>query len=266
MPEFPLKPRGTRITRPLVLAACVGGILVCGLTAPTVTRQGVNFQVSRYEIPLYVKAVDFFHRHYQYRLLAKEITRGLRSDHDRVMAVFDWTRQHIRRTPADWPIVDDHVLNIIIRGYGLEDQMADVFTTLLTYAGVPAFWRSLRISEGTKWLIFSFARIDGRWVMCDVGNDVRFTDAAGRWLDVTELLEQPELPASLAGLTTRQGVVYQPYLERLRPFRVPATLRAQKQMPFPRMWYEICRALHAIPDTDEPRPDMPLKVSLRSAS
>ena len=59
----------------------------------------------------------------------------------RVLAVFDWTARRIQPTPEGWPVVDDHILNIIIRGYGMTDQRADVFATLTTYAGVPAFWQ-----------------------------------------------------------------------------------------------------------------------------
>jgi len=223
-----------------VIAAACGAVLVLGLIAPTVTRQGIDYHVSRHSIPLYVKAIDFLHRHNQYQALADEITHGLRTDQDRVMAVYRWTREHIRPTPAGWPIVDDHVLNIIIRGYGLGDQSADVFTTLSTYAGVPAFWRALRIPEGTRWLILSFARVDGRWVMLDVGEGLLFTDANGRWLNASEAIEHPE---TLSGFKTKSGVFNQRYLDPLRPFRVPKTLRPQKQMPWLRLIYELRRAL-----------------------
>ena len=122
----------------------IGGIIivVAGLgfaALPATTRQGLNFEVSARRTPLYIKAMEFLVRDHEYRRLADEITAGATTDEQRALALFGWTRTHIRPRPGGWPVVDDHILNIIIRGYGEDDQMADVFTTLTTYAGVPAF-------------------------------------------------------------------------------------------------------------------------------
>jgi len=128
-------------TRRHFLAGGVTLLLLAGAvgisTSTVTTRQGKDFQVSTREIPVYVKVLDFLHRHYKYEALAKQITRGLSTDQERVLTAFDWTSRNIRQTPEGWPVVDDHILNIIILGQGLDDQMADVFTTLSTYAGVP---------------------------------------------------------------------------------------------------------------------------------
>ena len=82
-----LKPRRRR--RGYLVGAAVGFIVlavVVGISASVVTtRQGVNFKVSNREIPLYIKVFDFVYRHYQYRTLANEITRGLGSDRERVL-------------------------------------------------------------------------------------------------------------------------------------------------------------------------------------
>ena len=117
----------------------VGGATI--LTLPTTTRQGINYRVTVYHLPAYVKAIDFLHRHYQQQLLTDRIAGSEKSDVDRVLAIFDWTHTNIPPTPKGWPIVDDHVLNIVIRGHGMSDQIADVFATLSVYAGVPAFFK-----------------------------------------------------------------------------------------------------------------------------
>lgn len=227
-----MRPRRRILWMSLVAALALAGLWGMA-SSPATTRQGVDFQVSAKPIPLYVKAVDFLHRHSHYRLLAEEITGGLPSDRERVLAVFEWTRQHIRDTPKGWPVVDDHVLDIIIRGHGLDDQMADVFTTLATYAGVPAFWWPGSV-------VLSFARVDGRWRMFDVANGVVFTDAQGRLADVHELLAQPSLIDAAAGGLTAGGQLYAEYArKRLGSFEVPAVLRAEQQMPLPRLACEI---------------------------
>ncbi len=232
-----------RIAQGPLLVCFVIGLGVAALSLPATTRQGVNFEVSTHRLPLYVKLTDFFHRHYHYQLLARDITRGRHTDRERVEAVYQWTRQHIQPPPRGWTIVDDHVLNIIIRGYGTGDQAADVFTTLCAYAGVPAFWRALHIDQGSRWLILSFAQVDEQWVMFDVYYGIIFTDADGQWADAEALIEEPERLRAAGDPTTPQRIAYRRYLDRLRPFRAPATLRAEKQMPWPRVKFEIASRL-----------------------
>ncbi len=220
-----------------LLVASLGLAALWGFgSSPATTRQGVNFQVSTRHLPLAVKAIDFLHRHSHYRLLANEITHGLRSDRERVLAVFEWTRQQVRPTPSGWPIIDDHVLNIIIRGHGLDDQMADVFTTLATYAGMPGFWRPGSV-------VFSFVRVEGRWAVFDVANGLVFADDAGAFIDAEDLLRHPELAQAIAGSLNPGGLPYRRYVEQLGSFRVPEVLRARQQMPWPRLRHEVRRRL-----------------------
>ena len=180
----------------------VAGIVIVGAIAMTLslpTRQGVNYQVSTQTLPAYVKTFEFLSRHHRYAALARQITAGMTSDHDRAQAVFAWTRQHIRPVPEGWPVVDDHILNIIIRGYGTEDQAADVFTTLSTYAGVHAFWTW---TDDSPRAVISWAQLDGRWTAFDV----------------------------LRGDAFRTD---------LTPPQPPHPLRAQLQMPGPRLAFAL---------------------------
>ena len=225
--------------RALTVLALIGLGLGWAVMARATTRQGIDFRVSTRSVPAAVKALDFLHRHIHYGLLAREITRGSRSEEGRARAVFDWTRAAVRPSPPGWPVVDDHILHIIIRGHGLEDQQADVFATLATYAGVPAFWRTVRLEEGTPGLVLSFARIDGRWTMWDVANGLVFADPGGRLMDVDRLLADPGAVEAVAGSLAPGGVPYVRYVRRLRPFRVPEMLRARAQMPLPRLAYEL---------------------------
>lgn len=228
----------------LVLAAGTVGIAISTVT----TRQGVNFQVSIREILLYVKVLDFFHRHYQQEALAKEISQGLSSDQERVLAVFDWTRRNIRETPDGWTVMDDHVLNIIIRGHGLDDQMADVFTTLSTYAGVPAFWRTRTAPGSERKLVLSFAKVEGRWAVFDVANDVIFQNDQGALASVEEIAANPRLVERTAGALRYGGIPYPRYFEGFVPPQVPRVLRAEKQMPWLRFLYETTRLFGPKPD------------------
>ena len=238
-------PARTRARRPggaavLGIAAVAGGLAWGVAQLPASTRQGVGYRVSTQRIPLATKALGFLHRDAQYRLLARQVTQGAISERDRVLALFEWTRRAIRKPPRGWPVIDDHILHIIIRGYGQGDQMADVFTTLATYAGVPAFWRPGSVA-------LSFARIDGRWAVFDVAGGVVFTDARGQWYDVAQLLAHPELVEQVAGQVAPAGAPTQQYVDALRGFHVPPVLRARLQMPLPRLAYEARRAFGLLP-------------------
>jgi transglutaminase-like putative cysteine protease len=205
------------------------------LIAPSTTRQAVDFEVSTRQIPRYVKVLDFMSRHYRYRELAREITQGLTSDRERVLAVFNWTKRNIRQTPAGWPIVDDHILHIIIRGHGAGEQPADVFATLATYAGVPAYWRALP----SGWML-AFARIEGKWRVFDMTNGLVLRNARGDLVTREELAGNPDewkgQPAEIRPLLAASSGY-------LSDAAVPQPLRAELQMLWPRLVYELRRAI-----------------------
>ena len=232
-----------RLTWALVAITLAAGGL---LAAPATTRQGIDFAVSTKTIPLYAKALAFLHRDAEYRLLAREITAHAATDEAKALAVFDWTRRHIARTPPGWPVVDDHILHIIIRGHGLEDQMADVFTTLTTYAGVRAFWRQARVDERPG-IVCSFVKLGNRWAVFDVGNGIILRMPDGQLADVRELQADPALREMVCRDLRAQDTPYAQFLAALPPFETPHPFRAEQQMPWPRLISELQRVMAASP-------------------
>jgi hypothetical protein len=219
-------------------AAIIGGVVLIA-NLPVTTKQGVNFEQHEHRLPLYLKTLEFMDRHAQYRQVAAEVTRGASSDEGRLQAVFDWAAKRIQPTPAGWTIVDDHILNIIIRGYGTTDQRADVVATLLTYAGVDAFWDKVSPPGTRDGVILTFAKVDGRWVVLDVANGFLFRTKAGALATAEDFgANRVAWPAAAASLT----IGATPYTRLLSQLRMPATpkpLRAELQMPWPRLWTEL---------------------------
>lgn len=209
---------------------------------PVTTRQGVDFQVSEHRLPLYRKVFQFVDRDAAYADLARQIAGNAQTDEARVRAVFGWTLRRIQPQPEGWTIVDDHILNIIIRGYGANDQQADVFTTLTTYAGVPAFWAKVNVPGTRAGAVLSFARVNDRWVVADVANRWLFERQDGALATLAELADgravlPPEAQALLISGT--------PYAELVRHAQMPAVprpLRAELQMVWPRIWHQLRRA------------------------
>src|SRR3990167_3576586 len=148
-----------KIIRRLLLSMLAIGALFVFLNFPLNTRQGIDGVVMARKIPLYAKFCGYFYRDYQYRELSRGITGSLTGDPEKVMAIYNWTVDNIRKKPAGFPTVDDHIWDIVVRGYGGNDQMADVFTTLASYAGYEAFWEKLSPHPGSKPLILSFVKI-----------------------------------------------------------------------------------------------------------
>lgn len=220
---------------PAALLVLAGAYAI--ITVGSTTRQGVNYRVSARTIPVYVKAIDFIDRHYQYRLLASEIVDGRSSDTDRVLAVFEWTRRNIRDTPPGFPVVDDHVWHIIVRGYGQADQKADVFTTLATYARVPAFWAHL--GPTPPHLILSFVRTGGRWRVFDIEHGLVFRNQQGGLASAEELAADPSLVDRVAGGREYARRPYRSFFDGFRPPPPPPVLRAELQMVWPRLTHEM---------------------------
>lgn len=212
-----MKPRVRRLIgwgAPMLLL----GVLVWMAVTPSTTRQAVGPELTIRRIPRYLKMLEFAYRHYRYRELAREITRATSSDMERATAVFDWTRTHIRRSPPDWLVREDHTLNVILRGHGVEYQIAEVFSTLATYAGIPSFCRWAVPRGVNSTALLCFLSIQNRWTVFDVVNRVVFRDKDGSLREARELVPDVKLPPA-------------------RP------LQAELQMPWPRLRYETRRAV-----------------------
>ena len=225
----------------LTLGALVVAVSVIMLLRPATTRQGIDYRVTEYRIPAYVKAIDFLQRHFQYKLLASRICAGKTTEADCVLAIFDWTHDNIPPTPEGWPVVDDHVLHIVIRGHGKSDQIADVFATLSTYAGVPTFFRSINAHGRGAEIVLSFARIDGKWIPFDVQRHVMFKNRTGTLASVDALIADPDLANAGNEPTLPEGTTYSAFISKatLIPFVPPAWSHAELQQPWPRIRYEV---------------------------
>lgn len=217
----------------VALIAIVSAVAAANI--PLTTLQGVNHVVSAHTIPAYVKAIDFIDRDLQYRRLAPVVTSGAATDEAKAKAVFSWTRANIRDTPEGFPVIDDHIWHIIVRGYGQSDQKADVFTTLLTYAGVPSYF----IFIGRKpELVLSLAKVDGAWRVADVANGVIFRSRNGEWATAEELAADP-LWMSTQGPETVHDLPYARFFDDFNPPAAPALTRADMQAPGARTWFAI---------------------------
>lgn len=161
----------------------------CFTLLQSTTKQAINYQNQEFKIPLYLKTIDFVDRHLNYRWTVQQIISKEMKDTDKVKAIYQWTIRRIARQPDQLPVIDDHVWHIIVRGYGVPDQMADVFATLSNYAGQRAFILNLNGPQRTypRKICLGAVFYEGSWHICDPYQRTEFVNKMGRWATISEI-------------------------------------------------------------------------------
>lgn len=213
--------------------------LIVFLNIPATTAQCINYNCRIITIPLYLKGLDFFERHYNYAFLAKEIAKDSKNSRERLMRIFEWAYSNIRPVPDGLPVVDDHAWHIIIRGYGTDDQVQDVFTTLCNYNGINAFFDYVYGKHENDKKYLSFAKINDKWFVFDAGNGVYFVNNRGDFASTGEILKGDWKPVSLS--SGSRPFDYAPYFKNLKSVNCNDwyLMRAALQSPLRRLMFWI---------------------------
>ena len=224
-------------------------VLGCGLTVaaligvgalPATSKKSIGSRVETFRLPLGVKLASFWYRDWMYRHLVREILQGASSDVERVNRLYDWTVAHVRTNiPEDWVVEDDHPLHIIIRGYGVDWQVADVFTILCTYAGYPAMMGKAQLGTSRERVVLALVSLRGQWRVFDPYYHNRLIMEDGLPVSLSRLQQQPELIRQAPHQPVIAGIPYADYFHDIRPLEAGAYIRAYRQMWWPRLWHEL---------------------------
>jgi len=228
----------------VITGLCILGIVffMAILNIKVSSRQGINFVAHTIKMPLYIKIIEFFDRDYHYKELVENICQGCNSDQNKVLALFEWTHQNIKRDiPEGWPIIDDHVWHIIVRGYGARDQFSDVFTTLCNYAGVDAFYSWVYTQDQKQRIPLSFVRINRKWAVFDPYNGIYFKVKKDKLADVEAIRSGSGW--TIEALNKKPTIDYAIYLNNLSPLKEMGLGRTNVQSPLNRLRYEIKKCL-----------------------
>jgi len=160
------------------------------LNKKVTTKHGVDYKVSRITMPLYLKVLNFYYRHFNYKWLAKRITDHLDTKEDKILRLFYWTHETIKPQPKSLPVMDSHPWDVYVRGYGVSDNFYDLFTTLCNYIGADAFFTALYSKDTGKHIQLSFVRIKRGWVALDPLNGFYFRNHTGGLATIEEIIEQ----------------------------------------------------------------------------
>ena len=202
--------------------------------------RGVDYKVSRITLPLYLKVLNFYDRHYNYKWLAKRITGHLDTREDKILRLFHWTHETIKPQPESLPIMDSHVWDVYVRGYGVSDNFHDLFSTLCNYIGADAFFTALYVGD-TRSINMSFVRIKRGWVVFDPYNGIYFRNNTGDLSTIEDINEQDWHIVKLSQTDISKANYEQYIVENLpRIERLSSSLiRANIQSPINRLKYQL---------------------------
>lgn len=232
-----------RFPKLLFLVICLSASLCLILNLSVTSRQGINYAAKSVRMPLYIKIIEFFDRDYQYKRLVKEVCQGCSRDEDKVLALFKWTHQNIKTDiPETWPIVDDHVWSIIVRGYGARDQLSDVFTVLCNYAGIDAYFDWVYPVNGGRKMPLSFVKIEERWTIFDPYYGSYFKNKNGEIADIEEI--KIGSAWSIESLNGESAIDYAVYFKNFPAVKDIGLLRANIQSPLNRLRFETRKLLN----------------------
>lgn len=201
------------------------------------TRQCVDFKCQSIELPLYLKALDFFDRHYNYQELTKRIIGDVKDEEGRMKKILEWTYRNIKKPPNGFPIIDDHAWHIIIRGYGVEDQSQDVFTTLCNYAKINASFYKVYNKDKNSFRMLSLVKVGDIWTAVDAYAGIYFKNRQGHIASIKDLSSGDW---QIAGIAHEDGIEdYAGYFSNLPSLDCSdwKFLRAAIQSPMRRFIY-----------------------------
>ena len=215
-------------------------ILVALLNITVTTKQGINYHVKEVKLPLYLKLLNFYDRHFNYKWLVQHITNDLETKEEKVFRLFQWTHETIQPQPKSLPVMDDHVWNVYVRGYGVSDNFHDLFTTLCNYIGADAFFHELKSNESELDIAMSFVKIKKGWVLFDPHKGIYFSNKMGEWATIEEINNQNWKLEKLSPTEIPESF-FKPYLDKLPSVDNIGLTRANTQSPVNRLLLAIQR-------------------------
>lgn len=213
---------------------------------PVTTQSGVNYKWSSKQIFLYEKVFDFLNRDIQTRRIAAEVTDGALRDQDKLRMIFSWTGRNVRPTPEGFPVMDDHIQNIIVRGYGEPDQITEVFALLASYVGFPATAALLELPNAPQKIVLALVQYKAQILVFDVARQIVFQHGNGEFATLEDLLRDPQLIAAASEGITVYGVRYERYFANLVDLRFTFS-RMELQKPWSRLKSEVVSFLRFAP-------------------
>ncbi|MFM8550962.1 MAG: hypothetical protein ACKOCD_01385 [Nitrospiraceae bacterium] len=223
-----------------VLAGAAGLLLVVALVGliPTTGLEGVDDRMIIHRMRLWEKAAKFYIRHREFQRLAEEAAGGETDPQRRALRLMEWTRSQVKPISQGMPFVDDHILHIVLRHYGNDGQLSEVFTALTKYTGNEGRWEAYRPPRAKARVALCFVESNGQWWVLDVWNGGWFETPSGRIASIEDFKHPEQLRRRGSAPEVLEGTPYLDYFRDAERIFQRSFSRARGQMPWPRllMW------------------------------
>ena len=159
-------------------------LAVVVLNRDTTQYIGINYHVSEYKIPLYLKLYNFYGRHLNYDYLVNDIVKNSKSDLERVIIISKWAHNNIKKIPDNIEVIDSHPLTIAKRRLGTKEQFSDLLSVMLVYADIEsALWYYKNDHRNAVTLF----KVSGSWSVIDPYYGVIFVNNSKQHASIDEL-------------------------------------------------------------------------------
>jgi len=221
----------------------LGAFFIVLLNMDVVTQvgelQGNNKKIYQYKIPLYLKVLNFFDRHFNYVWLVESIIGNTKNDEEKFLKLLEWMVGHIKKQPENLPIIDEHVWSVIVRRYGNIGNFNDVFSTLCNYAGINSFLKVIKTKKIMT--VITLTHIEKKWVVADPYNGVYFRNKKGDIADIRDMKSGDFITLRINNITN-EDIDYSLILEGLPENIIFGRLgigRANIQSPINRILFQF---------------------------
>lgn len=208
-------------------------VLVVG-QIPTTGLEGVDDRMVVHRMPLWEKAAKFYIRDKEFRQWAEEAAGGETDPQRRVLRLMEWTRNVVKPIPSGLPFIDDHISHIVLRHYGNDGQLSEVFTALTTYTGNEGRWEAYSLPGASARVALCFVESEGKWWVLDIWNGGWFETPSGQIATIEDFKHPERLRRRGQAPELLGGVPYISYFQDVQGVFMRSFSRARGQMPWHR--------------------------------
>ncbi len=133
----------------------------------------------------------FLYKEISYQYLADKITKGAKSDEEKVLRIFTYIHNNL--SAAGGQVVDKDSWNDLVRGIGWCDQQSWDFATLLSKENIAARFAMLRDKNGVSPHTIAEVLLKGKWIALDPLNGLVFRENNGSLVTLDEISQNPSL-------------------------------------------------------------------------
>jgi hypothetical protein len=171
----------------LIGACLIFLLIIFALNVKVTMRYGVNGAAFKEKIPLYLKASRFILRHLEVKKLTKDVTAHHAVPSEKVACLFQWVINNIHAHPKAYDVMDDHPWHIIVRRYGANDQLNDVFTLMVSYTGIQSYYILLTTKENPVRHPVSLVYLNQKWYVFDICHKLFFLNQNNQWATIEDI-------------------------------------------------------------------------------